>query len=87
MPETKVYEMIRVEISFCQIKDCKGTKEASLAPGIVVLVAIICFVGGLLGFSLCQKYAGKSTITPPRNKLLCPKNLYFCPRSGLTMST
>jgi len=38
---------------------CSGTSEASVGSGIVVLVAIICFVGGLLGYSLCQKYSGR----------------------------
>ena len=38
-------------------ENCKAT--AGLGSGLVVLVALICFVAGLLGFSLCQKYAGK----------------------------
>ena len=47
-------------MSFCQIKACSGKSEASVSSGIVVLVAIICFVAGLLGYSLCQKYSGKT---------------------------
>jgi hypothetical protein len=42
-----------------KIEDSKAKSEASVSSGIVVLVAIICFVGGLLGFSLCQKFAGR----------------------------
>ena len=48
-------------MTFCQIKACSAVDKASVSAGIVVLVAIICFVGGLLGYSLCQKYSGKST--------------------------
>jgi len=33
-------------------------KDAGLSNGIIALIAIICFVVGLLSFSLCQKYAG-----------------------------
>jgi len=38
---------------------CSAVDKASVSAGIVVLVAIICFVGGLLGYSLCQKYSGR----------------------------
>jgi len=34
---------------------------AGLTNGIVALIAIICFVVGLLSFSLCQKYAGNQS--------------------------
>jgi len=34
---------------------------AGLSNGIIALIAIICFVVGLLSFSLCQKYAGNQS--------------------------
>ena len=46
------------EAGFCS-EETDNTNEAGLSSGLVVLVALICFVAGLLGFSLCQKYAGK----------------------------
>jgi len=35
------------------------TNEAGMANGIIALIAIICFLVGVFGFSLCQKFAGK----------------------------
>jgi hypothetical protein len=49
------------------LMDCQAQKEeienrpreAGMANGIIALIAIICFLVGLFGFSLCQKFTGK----------------------------